>query len=298
MKLKFWGTRGSIPTPGKGTVRYGGNTPCIEVRLNRDDLIIFDAGSGIRSLGDQLMATGESIRAFIVISHPHWDHIQGFPFFKPAFISGNEFTIIGPHSRHVTLRQMMAHLMDKAYFPIQLHELKANIKFLMMKEESTKVFDAVLSSLYVNHPSFALGYRLDMAGHSLVYVSDNEPFDREVAISVKNVDSVIVRKYAESKADPNQRLIDFAKNVDILIHDATYTPEEYVNHVGWGHSHYLFCLKIAHEAGVKKLILFHHDQTHDDATLDDIVNKCRREIRTRNYRFECYAAAEGMEMEW
>ena len=298
MKLKFWGTRGSIPTPGRETVRYGGNTPCVEVRLNNNDLIIFDAGTGIRALGDQLMATGASVRAFIAISHPHWDHIQGFPFFKPAFISGNELTIVGPQSRDVTLRQMMAHVMDKVYFPIQLHELKASIKFVAMKEESTTVFDAVLSSLYVNHPSLALGYRLDAAGRSLVYISDNEPFDREVASSVKNIDPVVMRKYAAGKAEPNQRVIDFAKGADILVHDATYTPEEYVNHVGWGHSHYLFCLKIAHEAGAKKLILSHHDQTHDDATVDDILNKCRREIRTRNYRFECYAAAEGMEMDW
>ncbi|MBM2839835.1 MAG: fold metallo-hydrolase [Bacteroidetes bacterium] len=298
MKLKFWGTRGSIPTPGKQTVRYGGNTPCVEVRLNGNHLIIFDAGTGIRSLGDQLMSAGKSVRAYIIISHPHWDHIQGFPFFKPAFISGNEFTIIGPKSRHVTLRQMMAHMMNKIYFPVQLNELKATIKFLAMGEESTKVFGAVLTSMYVNHPSFAVGYRLDIAGHSLVYVSDNEPFDHEVATSVKNVDPAIIKKYAESKGEPNQRLIDFVKGADVLIHDATYTPQEYVNHVGWGHSHYLFCLKIAHEAGVKKLVLFHHDQTHDDTTVDDIVSKCRREIKTRNYRFECLAAEEGAEMEW
>lgn len=298
MKLKFWGTRGSIPTPGKDTVRYGGNTPCVEVRLNNNELIIFDAGTGIRSLGDQLVATGESVQAFIVISHPHWDHIQGFPFFKPAFISGNDLTIIGPKSRHVTMRQMMAHLMDKVYFPIQLRDLKANINFVAMAEESTKVFDATLSSLYVNHPSFALGYRLDVGGHSLVYISDNEPFDREVATSLKNVDSAVVRKFVASLPDPNQRVVEFVRGVDVLIHDSTYTPEEYVNHVGWGHSHYLFCMKVAHEAGVKKLILFHHNQTHDDATVDDIVAKCRREIKTRNYKFECHAAAEGMEVEW
>jgi phosphoribosyl 1,2-cyclic phosphodiesterase len=298
MKLKFWGTRGSIPTPGKETVRYGGNTPCMEVRLTNNNLLIFDAGTGIRSLGDQLIASGASVRTFIVITHPHWDHIQGFPFFKPAFISGNELTIVGPQSRHVTLRQMLAHVMDKVYFPIQLHELKANIKFIPMKEESVRVFDATLSSLYVNHPSMALAYRLDVGSHSMVYVSDNEPFDREVATSLKNVDPVVVRKYLDSKGDPNQRLIDFARGADILIHDATYTPEEYVNHVGWGHSHYLFCLKIAHEAGVKRLVLSHHDQRHDDAVVDDILQKCRREIRTQSYKFECLAAAEGMEMEW
>jgi len=298
MKVKFWGTRGSIPTPGKETVRYGGNTPCLEVRLHNNNLVIFDAGTGIRSLGEAIIATGESVKAFVIISHPHWDHIQGFPFFKPAFITGNEFTIIGAQSRGVTLRQMIAYQMENVYFPIQLHELKAKINFRPIKEESVQVFDATLSSCYVNHPSFALGYRLDAGGRSLVYISDNEPFDREVAKSLRNVEKVIVDKYVAMKGDPNQRIFDFARGADILIHDATFTPEEYVDHVGWGHSHYLFCLEIAAKARAKKLILFHHDQSHDDEKIDNIVQTCRREIRTRNYKFECIAAEEGLEIEW
>ena len=298
MKVRFWGTRGSIPTPGRETVRYGGNTPCLEVRLHNNHLVIFDAGTGIRGLGEALIATGESIKAFVVITHPHWDHIQGFPFFKPAFITGNEFTIIGAQSRGVTLRQMIAYQMENVYFPIQLHELKAKINFRPIKEESLQVFDATLSSCYVNHPSFALGYRLEVGGRSLVYISDNEPFDREVAKSLKNVEKVIVDKYLAAKGDPNQRIIDFARGADILIHDATYTPEEYVDHVGWGHSHYLFCLEVAAKARAKKLVLFHHDQSHNDEKIDDIIQTCRREIRTRSYRFDCIAAEEGLEIEW
>ncbi len=298
MKLKFWGTRGSIPTPGRETVRYGGNTPCIEVRLAKNNLLIFDAGTGIRGLGDALMASGESVKAFLAITHPHWDHIQGFPFFKPAFISGNEFTIVGGVTRSLTLRQMVADQMDKVYFPIQLNELKAKFSFHPVREETIQVFDASLSSLFVNHPTYALGYRLTAGAHSLVYISDNEPFDREVARSLKNVDKVVVQKYLSVKGDPNQRIFDFARGADVLIHDTTYTPEEYVNHVGWGHSHYLFSLKIADEARVKKLVLFHHDQTHSDEKVDEIHQKCLKEIRTRNYNFECVAAAEGEELEW
>lgn len=298
MKVKFWGTRGSLPTPGKDTVRYGGNTPCVEVRLPENNLVVLDAGTGIRGLGDALMATGESVKGFLLISHPHWDHIHGFPFFKPLFISGNEFTIIGAQSRSLKLRQMISDQMDKVYFPVQLNELKAKIKFKAIREEKVQIFDAVLSSIYVNHPHFALGYRIDVAGHSLVYISDNEPFDREVARSVKNVDKKIVAEYLRVKGDPNQRVFDFCRGADVLIHDATYTPEEYVNHVGWGHSHYLFALKIAYEAAVKKVILFHHDQTHSDEKIDEILGKCQHEIRMRNYRFECIAAAEGMELTW
>lgn len=298
MKLKFWGTRGSIPTPGKETVRYGGNTPCIEVRLKDNKLVIFDAGTGIRGLGEALMAKGESVNAHLIVGHPHWDHIQGFPFFKPAFISGNELTILGAQSKNVTLRQMVADQMNKIYFPVQLNELKAKINFRPLREGKTQIFDAELTSIYVNHPAFALGYRLDAGGHSLVYISDNEPFDREVARSLKNVEKVITDKYAESKGDPNQRIFDFARGADILIHDATYTPEEYVNRVGWGHSHYLFTLKVAAEAQVKKLVLFHHDPLHNDDKIDEIVETCKKEIKTRNYKFDCIAAEEGMELQW
>ena len=298
MKVKFWGTRGSVPTPGKDTVRYGGNTPCLEVRLHKGNLVILDAGTGIRGLGDALMATGESVKAYIAISHPHWDHIHGFPFFKPLYISGNEFTIIGAQSPKLHLRQMISDQMDKTYFPIQLNELKAKIRFHPVKEESIPIFDATLVSLFVNHPAFALGYRINVGGHSLVYISDNEPFDREVARSIKNVDKKIVAAYMKVKGDPNQRIFDFCRGADILIHDTTYTPEEYVNHVGWGHSHYLFSLKIADEAAVKRLVLFHHEQTHSDEKVDEILNTCLREIRTRNYKFECIAATEGMELDW
>jgi phosphoribosyl 1,2-cyclic phosphodiesterase len=298
MKVKFWGTRGSIPTPGKDTVRYGGNTPCLEVRLQKDNLVIFDAGTGIRALGDELIARGESVNAFIVISHPHWDHIQGFPFFKPAFISGNELTVLGGQPRGVTLQQMISDQMNKIYFPIQLTDLKAKIHFRPLKEGTINIFDATLSSIYVNHPTFALGYRLNVEGRSLVYISDNEPFDREIARSLKNVEKVIVDRYSESKGDPNQRIFDFAGGAEILIHDATYTPEEYVDRVGWGHSHYLFTLKVAAEAQVEKLVLFHHEQTRTDDRIDEILEKCRKEIKTRGYKFECVAAAEGMEIEW
>jgi ribonuclease BN (tRNA processing enzyme) len=167
-----------------------------------------------------------------------------------------------------------------------------------MGEEMIKVFDASLTSLYVNHPAFALGYRISVNGHSLVYISDNEPFDREVARSMKNVDRTVLDRYLEVKGDPNQRVFDFARGADVLIHDATYTPEEYVNHVGWGHSHYLFALKVADEAGVKTLVLFHHDQMHDDSKIDEIQQKCIKEIKTHSYKFACLAAAEGVELEW
>lgn len=298
MKVRFWGTRGSIPTPGRQTVRYGGNTPCVEVRLKDNKLLIFDAGTGIRGLGDELMRRKERVKACIVISHPHWDHIQGLPYFKPAFIRETELTIIGPKTKHVTLKRIFADQMDNAYFPVKLSELKANIKFRPIKEGTISIHGAKLSSLYVNHPASAFGYRLDCDGQSLVYISDNEPFDRELAASMRNVDKNIVKKYTKTKGDPNERVYRFAHGADVLIHDATYTPEQYVSRVGWGHSHYPFTLQVAHKANVRRLILFHHDQTHTDSQVDEIQRECRREIKRKNYKFDCFAAAEGMQVQW
>jgi phosphoribosyl 1,2-cyclic phosphodiesterase len=298
MKLRFWGTRGSIPTPGKSTVRYGGNTPCVEVRLRENKLVIFDAGTGIRGLGDALMENRERVKAYIIISHPHWDHIQGLPYFRPAFVAGTELTIVGPQTDNVTLRRIFADQMDTVYFPVQLSELKAKITFRPIKEGTIRVHDAKLTSCYVNHPASAFGYRLEADGKTLVYISDNEPFDPEVAASVRNVDKAVVKRFAKRKGEPNKRIFDFARGADLLIHDATYTPEEYVNRVGWGHSHYRFALEVAEKAEVKRLVLFHHDQTHGDRQIDAIVRECRREIKRLDLRLECLAAAEGMELTW
>ena len=297
MRLKFWGTRGSIPTPGTQTVRYGGNTPCVELRLNDNKLIILDAGTGIRNLGDNLMEKGESINAYIFVSHPHWDHIQGFPFFKPAFVSGNHFTIVGGENSKVTLQKMIADQMNSVYFPIQLNELKATLDFRRVAEETFEVFGAKVESTYVNHPTFAMAYRITQGGKSVVYISDNEPYDRRSAHEPRRVEKAIVEKYSKNPINPNKCVFDFVRNADVLIHDATYTPEEYVDRVGWGHSHYLFTLNVAAEGNVKRLILFHHDPSHNDDRVDDILKKCRNEIASRHYSFDCLAASEGLELE-
>jgi phosphoribosyl 1,2-cyclic phosphodiesterase len=298
MKLKFWGVRGSIPTPGKATVKYGGNTPSLELRLDNDELVILDAGTGIRGLGDYLIAGGESIHAYLLITHPHWDHIQGFPFFKPALISGNEITIIGTERKEVNLQRIIADQMNRIYFPVQLNELKAKIHFRPIVEEEFDIYDVHVRTAYVNHPGFTVGYRLEYKGKTLVYISDNEPFDREAAHRMTNFEKVVLDKYAAMQGDPNQRVFDFARGADILIHDCTYTPEEYVDKVGWGHSHYLFTLKVAAEANVKHLVLFHHDPNHTDQKIDDIFEKCKKEIKTKSFKFECTPASEGMELSW
>jgi len=294
MKLTFWGVRGSIPTPGKQMVRYGGNTPCLELRLDDDRLIIFDAGTGIRSFGDYLINKGESVKAFLFISHPHWDHIQGFPFFKPAFIPGNELTIVGTDRPEKPLSEIISEQMNRIYFPVQLHDLKAKIKFVPITDEGEiKVYDALVKMIYVNHPGFTMGYRVDYKGKSLVYISDNEPFDKAAAGFMNNFEPKVKEKFMSSSGDPNQRIFDFCREADVLIHDTTYTPEEYIDRVGWGHSDYLFSLRLAAEANVRRLYLFHHEQNHSDEKVDDILKKCKKEIRMRGYKFECEAAVEN-----
>jgi phosphoribosyl 1,2-cyclic phosphodiesterase len=296
MKIRFWGTRGSVPTPGKGTVRYGGNTPCVEVRLANDELIIFDAGTGIRGLGDELIRKGAPVRAHILISHPHWDHIQGFPFFKPAFVAGTELTIIGSESNNAPLNRWISDQMNSTYFPVQIDQMKAKIAFRAVAEETLDIQGASVSSLYVNHPAFALGFRLEYRGKTLVYVSDNEPFDRELKNSSRNVDSRIIEKYRASKGDPNDRIYDFARGADVLIHDSTYTPEEYKTHIGWGHSPYLFSLEVARRGGVRHLVLFHHDPSHNDDDLDAMFVHCQQEMRRQGDTFSCVVAREGAEI--
>jgi phosphoribosyl 1,2-cyclic phosphodiesterase len=185
--------------------------------------------------------------------------------------------------------------MNRIYFPVQLHDLKAKIKFVPIREESEmKVHDALVKMIYVNHPGFSLGYRVEYKGKSLIYISDNEPFDRASAASMSNFEPKVKEKFmSDSNGDPNQRIFDFCRGADVLIHDTTYTPEEYIDRIGWGHSDYLFSLRLAAEANVRRLYIFHHDQNHSDEKVDDILKKCKKEIRSRGYKFECEAAVEN-----
>lgn len=297
MRIKFWGTRGSIPMPGIQTIRYGGNTPCIELRLKGGELVILDAGTGIRNLGEHIVARGETIHAYLLISHPHWDHIQGFPFFQPVFHAGHELTIVGGETDLMTLERMIADQMNKVYFPIQLNELKARLTFKRVREEEFEVFGALVRTIFVNHPVFALGYRIEQDGKSIVYISDNEPFDKNEPRSHANLDRNIAESFHRVDSDPNQRIIDFAEKADVLIHDATYTPEEYGDHIGWGHSPYDFPLRVAAAAQVKTLVLFHHDPTHTDEQVDNILASSRARIEVEKLPLKCLAAAEGMELE-
>jgi phosphoribosyl 1,2-cyclic phosphodiesterase len=285
-RLRFWGTRGSVPSPGPATVRYGGNTPCVEVRTSADGLIILDAGTGIRELGRSLIASanGEGISAEIFLTHAHWDHIQGIPFFAPIFHAGNRFRIWGSKELKTSIDRVIRDQMLPVVFPVPFDALSAQISFAEIAEERRDGNGYVVKAFGVCHPGGALGYRFserDGSGASFVYISDNE-----------------LREVESYKARPGwqDELVRFVEGAEMLIHDATYTNDEYGRHRGWGHSTYEDAVTLAIRAGVRQLVLFHHKPERTDDDLDRCVIECQAMVAKRGATLAVIAAAEGMEL--
>lgn len=285
LRVRFWGTRGSIPTPGAQTVRYGGNTPCTEVRTDDGWLIILDAGTGIRELGRDLIsrANGAPIRGDIFLTHAHWDHIQGIPFFAPIFGRGNHFRIWGSQSLEKGVDRVLRDQMSPVVFPVTFEELDATIDFRDLAEGTrTEGTGYEVTAFAVQHPGGALGYRFTEPGKSgggLVYVSDNELAEHP--------------RYG-SPPDWKARMVEFVRGAQVLIHDATYTSEEYDQHRGWGHSTFRDAVELALEANVGTLVLFHHEPRRTDDQLDTQLADCRAFVKARGGALQVVAAAEGL----
>ncbi len=286
LSVRFWGTRGSIPSPGPTTVRYGGNTPCVELRTEDGWLVILDAGTGIRDLGRSLLerADGASIAGDIFLTHAHWDHIQGIPFFAPVFRKGNHFTIWGSNSLQTSIDRVVRDQMSPVVFPVTFEELQARIDFQDLVEERRAGRGYEVAAMAVRHPGGALGYRFtdgnaDQGG--LVYVSDNELNPRA--------------RYDELPGWRN-RFVEFARGASVLVHDTMYTAQEYDAYVGWGHSTYEDAVDLALEAEVAKLVLFHHRPERTDDEVDRCLLECRATVARRGSRMEVAAAAEGMSL--
>jgi phosphoribosyl 1,2-cyclic phosphodiesterase len=287
LRLRFWGTRGSIPSPGSATVKYGGNTPCVEVRTDTNWLVILDAGTGIRELGRSLVATanGSGIAADIFLTHAHWDHIQGIPFFAPIFQPGNRFTIWGQKTLETSIDRVIRDQMSPVVFPVAFEQLDATVDFCEMAEERRTGNGYDVTAFAVRHPGGALGYRFSGRSESdgsFVYISDNElnpsaPYG--------------------SRADWKERLVDFVRGATVLVHDAMYTADEYEKHRGWGHSTYEDAVELALDAGVKQLVLFHHRPERSDEDVDRYVAACQAIVAARGATLTVTAAAEGMTLD-
>jgi len=270
--ITFYGVRGSIPTPGKDTAEFGGNTSCVEVLLG-SKLFILDAGTGIRALGDSLLKRYQKINGDIFITNTHWDHIQGFPFFGPVFLEGNSFRIFGPGKKDASFEDLLRNQMHSHFFPVQIEHLKAHLEFIQIEDKQKIQLDddiTVMTSA-TNHPGGCLSYRIQYKNYIICYLTDTEH-------SAKTFES----------------LVSHAKNADIIIYDATYTEEEYhgyngrTSKKGWGHSTWLEGIKLCRAAGGKKLVLFHHDIHHTDSDMK-AIEKAAKEVYP-----DTIAAREGM----
>lgn len=251
MKIKFWGVRGSVPTPWAEAMQVGGNTSCVQLFYEHEEgqnLIILDAGTGIRLLGRDLIKNAQHRPRHIhlLLSHTHWDHIQGLPFFSLLNYPDNQLTIYGANKPHKTLEEVVRGQMQYEYFPVALHEAAASVSFRPIAEESFQIGPLNIRSAAFNHPGGVYGYRIETDDQVFVYATDME--------------------YTTDTLDP--RLIEFARGADLLIYDAQYTPEEHHSKQGWGHSNHLLAAHVAREADVGQLFLFSHDPDHSDAELE------------------------------
>lgn len=303
MKLRFWGVRGSIPCPGSHTMKYGGNGACMELRVEgRDEVIVIDAGSGIRELGNSLVANelpGGPLKLALYLSHTHWDHIMGFPYFTPIYIPGTKMVVHGPVTyEDDPLKDVVGGQMKYRYFPINVGELASDIEYKRLREEPDMDLGGglMLTTKFLNHPITALGYRFEFQGKIFCTCYDHEPF-RNLFITDPDhpeYDEAMAYEGEEVAQEQNQAIEEFFRGADLLVHDSQYTDEEYKARVDWGHSTFEWAIAAANRAGVKKLALFHHDPDRTDEQIDEMAKTyCER---GRYGDTEVFFAREGQDI--
>ncbi|MGH7777828.1 MAG: MBL fold metallo-hydrolase [Candidatus Dormibacterales bacterium] len=278
MRVTFWGTRGTRPTPGRRTLRYGGNTPCVEVRTRSGALIIIDSGSGIAELGSALGE--EALSAHLLITHTHWDHIQGFPFFKPAFTPGTSLEVVGPGGSIKSIQVAFAEQMAPSYFPLRLEEMPARLAFV--ERSAGEVFEiggARITPHLLNHPVATFGYRIDEDGHSFVFATDNEP------------------PLGQGGVGLHLALARWSEGADLLVHDAQYSSEEYERRLGWGHATFDYAVRVARDADAARLAFYHHDPDHTDDDVDGFAAGAAEKAEGEGGAPDWFVAAEEQSLE-
>lgn len=303
MRVKFWGVRGSIPCPGPATVKYGGNTPCIELRFDEvDRLIIIDAGSGIREFGNFMMKNDlpkGPIKTEIFLTHTHWDHIMGFPFFVPTYIPGSDIKIYGPETHEKdTLEEIVGGQLSYRYFPVRNVELAASIRYENLKEETRDLGDGItLTAKYLNHPILCLGYRFEFRGKIFCTVYDTEPFANLFCTDTESADydETMAEEGAMVAQEQNRMLETFYKDADLVVHDTQYTQAEYeAGKIGWGHTSFEYAIKAVNRARVKTMAMFHYEPMRTDAELDELAGQYGEQ--GKNGRTRLIFSREGMEI--
>ena len=286
--VKFWGTRGSIPTPGHKTRRYGGNTSCVEVRID-DTLFVCDGGTGLRELGVDLQNRTDRVTAHLFFSHTHWDHIQGFPFFTPAYAPTSELHVYDVKKNDQRVQRLLLGQMQSEYFPVSFGDLGAHITFCDLDTGEKTIDGTLVSHIEQTHPGRSFAYSFTKGGCKISYATDSE-LDLVITNAAEAAkDPFVLRKLPEP-------LVRFAKESDLLIADGQYTDEEYPKKKGWGHARATTAVDLAIQAGAKQLAIYHHDPMHPDEFLDDVVDGCRKRVALLGSRLVVFGAREGVEL--
>lgn len=277
MIIRCWGARGSIPVSGKEYTKYGGDTTCIEIRTVNDDIIIIDAGSGIRRLGNKLLEE-KRYEYTMIFTHAHWDHIMGFPFFKPIYFKKTRIEMLGCPFAQSSVKHMIEKIMTPPNFPIRFDEIKSEFTYHETCGEQFHVNGMAIATIPLSHPNQGQGFKFMEGGKTFVFLTDNE-------LTYKHPGGLDFQDY-----------LDFCRGADLLVHDAEYRKEEYRHTKTWGHSVYNDALKLSVDSGVKKFGLFHHNQERFDQDLDAIVEDCRNTVKENQVSLDCFALYQGMEI--